>query len=74
MNGEVMQLWSVTSISRGRLHTAIVQDITMQAAIIQYCNRFPGRLDMVNIQGRALQLNRYDNFGKLKPGVAEVPA
>lgn len=74
MNEEVMQLWSVTSVSRGRLHTAIVQDITMQAAITQYCDRFPGRMDMVTIQGRALQLNRYDNFGKLKSGIAEIPA
>lgn len=75
MDEKIMQLWSVSSVSKGRRHTAIIQDISMQAAIARYCGIFPGvSCDMVTIQGRALKLNRYDDFGKLVPGVAEVPA
>lgn len=75
MDEQIMQLWSISSISHGKRHAAIVQEVSMQAAIIRYCGMFPGVSDnMVTIEGRALQLNRYDNFGKLLAGIAAIPS
>lgn len=74
MDEKIMKLWSVSSVSEGRRHTAIVQDVDMYAAIVRYCGMFPTQASkMVTIQGRALQFNRFDDFGKLAPGIAEIP-
>ena len=75
MNEKPMKLWSISSVSQGRRHTAIVQETDMLQAIQYYCSYFAGQAEhMVGIEGQSLGLNRFDDFGKLARGIVAIPS
>lgn len=73
MDDKPMRLWSVVGVSHGKRYVAVVQETSLQNAIERFCKWFPNcASEMVNIEGRDLRLNRFDDFGKLQAGIAQV--